>query len=90
MHLILLLNFNTKLAVYPADEIELITLPSQSPSREPVPWGPGRPLCSCGLEKLSSWLVFFRSRYLSHWKLLSPAHHHSRLFFDAHFILLNV
>lgn len=26
MHLILLLNFNTKLAVYPADETELIRL----------------------------------------------------------------
>ena len=26
MHLILLLNFNTKLAIYPADEIELISL----------------------------------------------------------------
>lgn len=36
MHLILLLNFNTELAVYPADEIELIALPSPSPSREPV------------------------------------------------------
>lgn len=29
MHLILLLNFNTALAVYPADEIELIALPSE-------------------------------------------------------------
>lgn len=26
MHLILLLNFNTKLAIYPADEMELIIL----------------------------------------------------------------
>lgn len=35
MHLILLLNFNTKLAVYPADEIELITL-SLCLQREPA------------------------------------------------------
>lgn len=42
MHLILLLNFNTKLAVYPADEIELIIFSSMSPSHEPMPRGPGK------------------------------------------------
>lgn len=42
MHWVLLLNFNTKLAVSPADEIELIISSSVSPSHVPMLWGPGK------------------------------------------------
>lgn len=79
MHLILLLNFNTELAIYPADEIELIIFSSVCPPPEPVARRLGRQLRSCESEKHSSWLVPFRSRSLSPWKLLSPAPQPSEL-----------
>lgn len=72
MHLILLLNFNTKLAIYPADETELIILflgISAARARDAGPW---KAALQLRLEKHGSWLLLFRSCYSSLWKPSSP------------------
>ena len=51
MHLILLLNFNTKLAIYPAAEMELITSSPASRPREPATRGPWEAALQLWLEK---------------------------------------
>lgn len=90
MHLILLLNVNTELAVHPADETLLITLPSPSPSREPAPWAPGGRSAAAGWSR-SALGSFSLEADLEATGNFSPRLHlRSGLFFDAPFIPLNV
>ena len=72
MHLILLLHFNTTLAVYPADEIELITLPSEYRLGASATGRGGGPAAAGGKAQPS----------LSRQALLSPAHRGSQPFFS--------
>lgn len=62
MHLILLLNFNTELAIYPADEIELIILVLGISAAGASGTGLRSAPCSCGSGERSSWLVLCSGR----------------------------